>query len=102
MIALEENEITTRGGKVKACAGKKGPADRRWSQKRDVCCHRLKVCSAVDFICIDCQVSAKLNVAFINEEKCFSDRHQMRFGDLILKSIQMDLVRVFFLSLRRN
>lgn len=90
MIAQEENEITTRGGKVKACVGRRGWVDG-WTeggvkkedgmtQKEekghwDVCCHGLKVYTAVYFICIDFQVSAKLNVSFINVAKCISDHH---------------------------
>lgn len=60
MIAQEENEITTRAGKVKSvCGGKSDGYDEMGSgeddrmtnrEEKNVCCHGLRVYTAFHFI----------------------------------------------------
>lgn len=72
MIAQEENEITTRAGKVKSLCGEKsdgynemGPRedDRMTNREgKSVCCHRPRVYPAFHFISIDFGVCAELDL----------------------------------------
>lgn len=102
MIAQEENEITTRAGKVKSlCGGKSdgykemgsGENDRMTNrEEKNVCCHGPRVYTAFHFILIDFWVCAELDSSFINMDECISEQHSLQLGFLCaLSRIKVEL-----------